>query len=395
MLKKFEDVLAQCIEDIKAGRCSVEDCLAKYPSISKQLEPLLRIALEIREPPDVKLSPAFKVRARVQLMEQIHARQAVIKWPWLRYTGQVKPIPYKRRFNMVAIIVAVVLAISALGGGTAYASQGSLPGDILYPVKLGTEQARLVLATNDVDKAELYLTFADSRVEEMTALAERGRPEQVNIAVNGYDGAIAMAIEKLADVSGRGLAIADISELVAEATLKHLEVLEGLLETVPDEAVPGIETAIEASQTGYQNALLALAGENPVRAMEINLAAMEGRLSRAKAEADENDIEGVEDAIEEFLALSGFGEEISEIAQGLGMGTTTVEQLVAEATGHHLDVLREVLAIVPEQAKVAIENAIAVSELGLPNDVGPPDDIGPPDDVGPPDDIGPPDNEEE
>ena len=102
---------------------------------------------------------------------------------------------------MVAIIVAVVVAISAAGGGTAYASQGSLPGDVLYPVKLGTEQVRQVLATNDTAKAELYLTFANSRVEEMTALVERGRPEKADIAVNGYDKAMAMAIEKMEKAS--------------------------------------------------------------------------------------------------------------------------------------------------------------------------------------------------
>ena len=48
-LKKFEDILVQCIEDIKAGRASIEDCLDKYPSIREQLEPLLRINLEIRK----------------------------------------------------------------------------------------------------------------------------------------------------------------------------------------------------------------------------------------------------------------------------------------------------------------------------------------------------------
>jgi len=365
MLKKFEDILAQCIEDIKAGRCSLEDCLAKYPSISKQLEPLLRIALEIREPPDVKPSPAFKVRARVQLMEQIHAKQAVTKWPWFRYTGQVTPIPHKRRFNMVGIIVAVVLAISALGGGTAYASQGSLPGDVLYPVKLGTEQARLVVAAGDTDRAELYLTFANSRVQEMTALAERGRPEKVDIAVNGYDEAMAMATQKMEAARGKGLGIADISESVGEATLKHLEVLEWLKdEIVPVEAVPGIETAIDASQTGYGNAILALAGENPARAMEINLAAMEGRLNRAKAKAEENDIEAMEAALTEFQALNEFGETISEIAQGLGEGTSDVEQLVAAATANHLAVLAEVheqvQEQVQEQAQLAIENAMQV-----------------------------------
>jgi hypothetical protein len=138
-LKKFEDILAQCIEDIKAGRSSIEDCLAKYPSLREKLEPLLRIALEIRQTPDVKPSPAFKIRARVWLMDQIHERRTVTKWPWSRYSSQVKPITYRRRFSMANIILAIILAVSVAGGGTAYASQASLPGDTLYPVKLGIE----------------------------------------------------------------------------------------------------------------------------------------------------------------------------------------------------------------------------------------------------------------
>ena len=48
-LKKFEDILVQCIEDIKAGKSSIEDCLDRYPSVREQLEPLLRTALEIRK----------------------------------------------------------------------------------------------------------------------------------------------------------------------------------------------------------------------------------------------------------------------------------------------------------------------------------------------------------
>jgi hypothetical protein len=118
-LKKFEDILVQCIEDIKAGRSSIKDCLNRYPSEREQLEPLLRIALEIREPPDVNPSPSFKVKARVWLMEQIHGRQAVTKWPWSRYDSQVKPIPYIRRFSMARVIVAAVticvVVLAALG----------------------------------------------------------------------------------------------------------------------------------------------------------------------------------------------------------------------------------------------------------------------------------------
>lgn len=366
MLKKMEDILAQCIEDVKAGRSSIEDCLAKYPSMRKELEPLLRIAISIQEPPDVKPSPAFKVRARVQLMEQIHAKRAVTKWPWFRYTYQLQPILYKRRFNMVAIIIAIVLAVSTLGGGTVYASQGSLPGDALYPVKLGTEQARLVVATSDTAKAERYLTVANSRVKEMTALAEKGRPEKINIAVNGYEGAMAMAIEKMEAASGKGLATANISEVVAVATSQHLSALDkvlGIMDIVPEEAKDAIEHAKGASINGLGNALRLLARENPVRAIQINLAAMEGRLNRANALASENNTDELEIEIDGFLALSGFGQEISEMARGLS-DNRTVDELVALATSHHLEVLVLVYDKVPEQAKPAIERAMEISIRG-------------------------------
>jgi hypothetical protein len=42
-------MFAKDIEDIEAGKSSIEDCLDKYPSVREQLEPLLRITLEIRK----------------------------------------------------------------------------------------------------------------------------------------------------------------------------------------------------------------------------------------------------------------------------------------------------------------------------------------------------------
>ena len=48
-VKKSEDIFVKHIEDIEAGKSSIEDCLGRYPSIREQLEPLLRINLEIRK----------------------------------------------------------------------------------------------------------------------------------------------------------------------------------------------------------------------------------------------------------------------------------------------------------------------------------------------------------
>ena len=356
-MKRFEDILAQCIEDIKAGRSSIEDCLDRYPSMREQLEPLLRIALEIREPPDVRPSASFKVRARVQLMDQIHGRQAVTKWPWFRYNSQVKPIPYRRRFSMVRLIVAIVLTLSAVGGGTLYAAQASLPGDTLYSVKLSTEQAGMMLPGDDAARAERALNFADRRVEEMAALAEKGRPQDLDLAVEKYDYALNMTLTRIEQASDKGLPTGNITALVAEATAGHLLVLDEVWDMVPDEAKAAIAHARNVSETGRENALATLAKDNPVRAAEMNLAAMEGRLYRVRVRAEH--MEAVEYALQQFEAMAEFGEEISQIAHEVDKDVAMVEELIALATSEHVEELAEVWEMVSEQARPDIERAMA------------------------------------
>ena len=356
-MKKFEDILVQCIEDIRAGRSSIEDCLDRYPSMREQLEPLLRIAVAIRETPDVKPSPAFKVKARVRLMEQIHGRQTVTKWPWPRYNNQVKQIPLRRRFSMIGVILAIILTLSAVGGGTAYAAQDSLPGDALYPVKLGTEQLRMMLPGNDVARAQRALSFAERRVGEMEALAEKGRPQYLGLAAEGYDNAVNMTLARIERAGDRGLATGNITARVAESIARHLSVLDTVYDMVPPEAKEAIAHARNVSETGYFHALVALAKNNTVRAAEMNLAAMLGRLNRVRARV--GDVEAVEIALQQFEAMAEFGEEISRIAQEIGLNITKVEELVAKATSKHLEVLADVWERVPEQAQPAIERTMA------------------------------------
>ena len=52
--KKSEDTFVKHIEEIEAGKSSIEDCLDKYPPMCEQSEPLVRIAPVIQEPRDVK-----------------------------------------------------------------------------------------------------------------------------------------------------------------------------------------------------------------------------------------------------------------------------------------------------------------------------------------------------
>jgi len=54
-----------------------------------------------------------------------------------------------------------------------------MPDEALYPVKLATEQARLVFSFTEVGKAEFYAELSDKRVNEIIYLAEENKPEQI------------------------------------------------------------------------------------------------------------------------------------------------------------------------------------------------------------------------
>ncbi|MDP3953938.1 MAG: DUF5667 domain-containing protein [bacterium] len=79
---------------------------------------------------------------------------------------------YQFKFNFtkpmpIAIIIALLIT-----GGTSFAAQQSLPGDVLYPVKLEVnENVRGWLALSDEAKASLEARLAEERLKEAEKLA--------------------------------------------------------------------------------------------------------------------------------------------------------------------------------------------------------------------------------
>ena len=255
MFGRFEDILVECIEDIKAGRSSIEDCLQRYPSNRERLEPLLRIALRVRPAPDVSPSLAFRTRARAWLMEEIQHRAAVSERAWLPSISPIRRMTRTRRFGLARMAAAIALGLFVLAGGTAYASQASLPGDVLYPVKLGTEQIGMMLSGGDVARAERGLAFADRRIEEVQALIEEGRSQYLERAVDKYEYALDAALVRIEEADNRGVDTEDITTLAVEATASHAQALEKVYGEVPEQAQSAIQRAIQKSLTGHDTAL--------------------------------------------------------------------------------------------------------------------------------------------
>ncbi len=380
--------------------------------------------------------------------------------------------------NLSLLIISLFL-LTFLGGvvsaqETESSPSGLTPDSPFYFLEIISEEIGTFFTFGHLKKAERYAALAAERVAEAQAVTEEGKPEKAEKALNRYKIQLEKALTKAEQAKNKGKDIERVTETVAKATSKHLAVLEGVLEKVPENAREAITKALEKSKNGHIAALRALAGENPDKAVEINLNSAENRLEKAKREANkknkkgteqalgdyenlqtvleevrgkdkalaalvseerikdiedldeiedevenisvevenrvgeakiraierqksslrdvakkdpekaiqinlkaaearlkrakvksgEGEVDETEKAIKEFENQHKFGEEVSEIAKGLGQDITTVEQLVGKATSIHLEVLAEVYARVPERAKAAIEKAMEVSVKG-------------------------------
>ena len=56
---KKEEILAICIEEIRSGKSTIEDCVTHYPDLGKELRSLLEIAAGLK-PDEVTPSQEFK-----------------------------------------------------------------------------------------------------------------------------------------------------------------------------------------------------------------------------------------------------------------------------------------------------------------------------------------------
>ena len=187
MNRGFDDILDACLDRITQKGDSIEQCLESYPEQAGELEPLLRAALSAKDVSSIEPRTEFQRMAKARLLSAVAAkkekegRRRLPLWSW------------QQRW---AVALAVVLALVMMGGGTVAASTNSLPGDVLYSVKTTTERVQAFFTFGKESKANLYMRFAERRIVEIEALAERERniPESVLSVMSAEtDRAIALA----------------------------------------------------------------------------------------------------------------------------------------------------------------------------------------------------------
>ncbi len=212
-------ILDECLNDIRAGRATLAECLAKYPDQAEELAPLLELGSALTQVSDVLPSPAFQQATRARLLQL--PQQPV---------QRERPRPFFTLFAMppmriAAAALVVLIALVGFTSGAVAASSDSLPGSILYPVKRAAEQVQLVLATDPASQANVHLQIANDRLDETVALSESGQDQLAQQTLDEYNTELGRTLEIIAVQSNRNPASI---ENLAQGLIKQQEKLRGI-----------------------------------------------------------------------------------------------------------------------------------------------------------------------
>lgn len=133
-----------------------------------------------------------------------------------------------------------------------------LPDSILWPLKAARDRIWLWITTNPTRQAELKLLFADKRLGSAEILFEKGNPEvglSTLTKAEKYLGEASIE-EKMNRESG--IDTTEFLKRLANASLKHYQVMQEIYMIAPEEAKPVIVKSQDSTKKVYEDARDAL-----------------------------------------------------------------------------------------------------------------------------------------
>lgn len=215
---------------------------------------LIQASKQLREA-ESRIQPdaAWVVRTRQDLLKTIHRENAVFLRPTLKERCRSFILTFlpARTIEFVRGPVMAVLSVFGIviGGSLASvsAAERALPGDLLFPVKLAGEQARLMIANESPDKLKLKTEFVGKRMNEMKQIATNDTPDKSK-RLKEAAGIVKKDLEAV-KVQISHVASAEPSANVAKAAKAFDEASTGLIRTAKEvQAIAPKDVRIEVTE---------------------------------------------------------------------------------------------------------------------------------------------------
>lgn len=152
-----------CLKSIAAGH-TLEEALSAYPDLANEIRPELEAAVWLHQRRSQASAIAFNpVPGKLKLESQLRAQhpnwaQAFTRARWTNGVSQAVSL-----FLVLFMLVQVASSINR-------AARVTIPGDLLYSVKLLGEQSQILFTPQIDQKTALYIDFTRQRSSEMVSL---------------------------------------------------------------------------------------------------------------------------------------------------------------------------------------------------------------------------------
>ena len=152
-MRKAEDVLETYLAQVVSG--------APVQVSDSSLQPMLEVALQLRQVSRISPSPASVERIRVAL-RRVPTRE--------REVGARPTTPKLGLWRRPVAGLAFAMMLMALGTTSALAAPSALPDSPLYPVRNVREAVQVQFASTAAQRAMLYANFAAERATQLRRL---------------------------------------------------------------------------------------------------------------------------------------------------------------------------------------------------------------------------------
>ncbi|WGI16855.1 DUF5667 domain-containing protein [Methanonatronarchaeum sp. AMET-Sl] len=236
-------------------------------------------------------------------------------------------------------------------------------------------------AADGPEEALIGLEIAEKRLGEINAMIEDMNPDPdradiVQTLAQDYQDELDELNDIKAELADEERE--DVEDKVSNAMNKHYTGLEkanltitGLMDQVPEEAIPGLENATQSIQDAHEKsdetreeALSHLEEVNPLKAAENRLAFAETRIDNTNELQEQGHDRHVQDRANAYSDEMDKVMDLIDKSADQEFDTEELEEKVAYATLKHMDVLENISEKVPAEAQEAIERAMNASITG-------------------------------
>jgi len=245
--RRIDKILEINLPAIRDGQETIDAIIEKYPQYAGALRPRLEVILWlVNAKKDLEPRQGYISSSRQYMEHQFESIQPRGFWRRAisRYT------PQRWVFNIVAPII-VFLLLALVINSAILTARLSIPGDPFYSMKLLTEDVRLALTFNQVDKTDLYIQFSRERTTEFVELVLEGNYELLPLAATRLETEIIASLRSLNEVPIQNQATEQPMIMQLRDTLTNEILMLNMLKgSSPPTAYSGIELAIQAAQSG-------------------------------------------------------------------------------------------------------------------------------------------------